>query len=233
MDGVPALPAGAGGSSVLPHPVDSRERATTAVNAVLINCSLPLFILICSWALERERATLRQVAGILVSVPGLLVILARGEPARLAELEFHAGDAWILLAMPVWGVYSVLLKRRPPELGGLHLLFVLALAGVLLLAPLFVWEALRSPPRMASAAEAAAVLYVALAASIGAYICWNRGVAIVGANAAGFTLYLLPVFGTLLAIILLGESFSAFHAVGIAIVIAGVILATRAPARGA
>jgi drug/metabolite transporter (DMT)-like permease len=208
-------------------------RTTTTVNAVLINCSLPLFILLCAWALEGERATWRQLAGILISVPGLLVILARGEPARLAELEFHAGDAWILLAMPVWGVYSVLLKRRPPELGGLHLLFVLALAGVLLLAPVFAWEALRSPPRMPSAAEAAAVLYIALAASIGAYICWNRGVAIVGANAAGFTLYLLPIFGTLLAIAFLGESFSTFHAVGIAIVVAGVILATRAPARGA
>ena len=82
-------------------------------------------------------------------------------------------------------------------------------------------------PRIVDAA--AAVLYVALAASVAAYICWNRGVAVVGANAAGFTIHLLPAFGTLLAIGFLGESFELFHAVGIATILAGVIIATRAP----
>ena len=71
------------------------------------------------------------------------------------------------------------------------------------------------------------VAYVAIGASVLAFICWNRGVAIVGANAAGFTLHLLPAFGTVLAILFLGESFSAFHAAGIAVIIAGVVLATR------
>ena len=92
-------------------------RTTTAVNAVLLNSSLPLFMLLCSWAIERERATHRQVAGMLVSFAGILVILSRGELERLLQVELHSGDAWILLAMPVWGIYSVLLKRRPPELG--------------------------------------------------------------------------------------------------------------------
>jgi drug/metabolite transporter (DMT)-like permease len=202
-------------------------KSTEAVNAVLINCSGPLFILLCAWAIEGERATLRQVAGVLISVAGIFVIISRGEPARLLQLEFHAGDAWILLAMPVWGVYSVLLKRRPPELGGVHFLFVLTAAGVLLLAPVFALQALQAPPRLPTAAEAIGVLYMGLAASVGAFICWNRGVEIVGANAAGFTLYLLPTFGTLLAIAFLGESFGSFHAAGIATIVAGVILATR------
>ena len=202
-------------------------RSTTAVNAVLINCSGPLFILLCAWVLEGERATLRQVAGLLISVAGILVILSRGEPAALLQLEFHSGDAWILLAIAIWGVYSVLLKRRPPELGGVHFLFVLSAAGVLFLAPAFVLQTLHAPPRVPTAVELAAVLYVGLAASLGAFLLWNRGVAVVGANAAGFSLYLLPTFGTLLAIAFLGETFGAFHAVGIATIVAGVILATR------
>ncbi|MFY9316707.1 MAG: DMT family transporter, partial [Burkholderiales bacterium] len=90
--------------------------------------------------------------------------------------------------------------------------------------------ALRSPPRWPGEAAAAGVLYMALGASVLAYVCWNRGVAVVGANAAGFTVHLLPAFGTLLAILFLGESFAAYHAVGIAIILAGVVLATRAPA---
>ena len=203
-------------------------RTTTAINAVLLNSSAPLFMLLCSWVIERERATRRQVAGMLVSLCGILVIVSHGEPQRLLQLEFHAGDAWILLAMPAWGIYSVLLKRRPPELGGLGLLFVISVAGLVLLVPAFALQALHAPPRWPTPGEAAGVLYVGLAASVGAFICWNRGVATVGANAAGFTLHLLPAFGTVLAMVFLGEAFSAFQAAGIATILVGVVLATRA-----
>src|SRR6185295_18278953 len=110
-------------------------RSTTAVNAVLLNSSMPLFMLLCSWAIERERASPRQVAGMLLSLAGILAILSRGEAGALLQLQLHAGDAWILLAMPVWGIYSVLLKRRPAGLGGVEFLFVISLAGVLMLAP--------------------------------------------------------------------------------------------------
>lgn len=202
-------------------------QSTTAVNAVLINCAGPLFIVLSAWVLERERATPRQLVGMLISVVGILVILSRGEPAALAELEFHSGDAWIVAAIAIWGVYSVLLKRRPPGLGGVHFLFVISLAGVVFLAPAFALEALRSPPRLPSAAQAIGVIYMGLAASVGAFLFWNRAVVVVGANAAGFTLYLLPTFATLLAIAFLGESFGAFHAAGIATILAGVILGTR------
>jgi drug/metabolite transporter (DMT)-like permease len=103
-------------------------RSTTAVNAVLINSSMPLFIVLCSWIIERQRASLRQIGGMLVSLAGIGIILSRGSPGALLELELHAGDAWVLLAMPVWGAYSVLLKRRPQQLGGLEFLFVIAVA---------------------------------------------------------------------------------------------------------
>ena len=122
----------------------------------------------------------------------------------------------------------MLLKRRPPELGGVMFLFLISVAGVLLLAPAFALVALHTPPRWPTTGEAAGVLYVGLAASVGAFLCWNRGVAIVGANAAGFTLHLLPAFGTVLAMIFLGETFQAFHAAGIATILLGVIVATRA-----
>ena len=201
-------------------------RSTTTVNGVLLNSSQPLFILLCSWVLERERATLRQVAGMLVSFAGIVVILARGDPAALAELEFNVGDAWILLAMPIWGIYSVLLKRRPPELAGAAFLFVISVAGVAMLAPFYALALLREPPAWPSATLTAGVLYVALAASVAGFMFWNRGVAIVGANTAGFTLHLLPAFATVLAILLLGETFALFHAAGIATIIAGVVLAT-------
>jgi drug/metabolite transporter (DMT)-like permease len=200
--------------------------STTAINAVLINASAPAFIVVCSWIVEREKAGWRQLAGMLVSFLGVLVIVCQGEPRRLLGLEFHRGDAWILLAMPIWGLYSVLLKRLPPELRGVGLTFTLAAIGTAMLVPLYFAAAPRGPLRPPSADEAAAVLYVALAASVGAFLCWNRGVAVVGANAAGFTLPLLPAFGTLLAMMFLGESFRGFHGAGFATILVGVVLAT-------
>jgi drug/metabolite transporter (DMT)-like permease len=201
-------------------------RSTTAVNAVLINSSIPAFFLLCSWLIDRERASWRQIAGMLVSLAGILIILSRGRPAALLELQLHAGDGWILLAMPVWGIYSVLLKRRPPELGGLPFLFVISLAGVLMLFPAVAILALQAPARWPAPEEALGVLYMGLMASVVAFIFWNRGVAAVGANAAGFTIHLLPAFGTVLAILFLGETFASFHAAGIATILAGVLLAT-------
>lgn len=203
--------------------------STTAINAVLINASAPAFIVICSWIVDRERAGWRQVAGMLISFLGVLVIVCQGEPARLAQLEVHRGDAWILLAMPLWGLYSVLVKRCPPELRGVTLTFVLSALGAAMLLPLYFAVEPRGPLRLPSATEAGAVLYVAVAASVLAFLCWNRGVAVVGANAAGFTIPLLPVFGTVLAIFALGESFRGFHAAGFATVLTGVLLATWRP----
>jgi len=202
-------------------------RSTPAVNAVLLNSSFPMFMLLCSWAMERERASMRQIVGMLVSLAGIVIIICRGDPRALAQLELNAGDAWILLAMPVWGVYSVLLKRRPTGLGGIELLFVIALAGLAILAPAAALVALDRPMQWPGGPQALGVVYMGVFASVLAYICWNRGVAIVGANAAGFTVHLLPAFGTILAILFLGETFALFHAVGIATILAGVLLATR------
>ena len=204
---------------------------TTTVNAVLMNSSVPLFMILCSWLIEGERATARQIAGIVVSFLGIVVIMKRGEVGDLLRLDFNRGDAVILAAMPVWGVYSVLLKRRPAEFTGIEFLFLLSLFGVAWLAPLFVGETLFIRSGTLTLASFGGVVYIALFASVLGYICWNRGVAAVGANRAGFTIHLLPAFGTILAVLLLGEEFHTFHLVGIATILAGVFLATKAPGR--
>ena len=201
-------------------------RTTTAINAVLMNSSAPVFTIACSWLLDRERATPLQIAGMLISLAGIVIIMTGGEPSRLLQLELHSGDAWIIAAIPLWALFSVLLKRRPAELGGVAFLFVICAMGVAMLAPLFLAQTIVSPPRPLTVEGVLAVLYVGIGASVVGFIFWNRGVAIVGANAAGFTLHLLPAFGTILAIIFLGEQFRAFHAAGITAILVGVLLAT-------
>jgi len=201
-------------------------RTTTAINAVLINAAGPLFMIACSWLLERDKPSLRQVSGMLISFVGVLIIVSRGDIATLMHFEFHRGDLWIIVAMPLWGLYSVLLKRAPPELRGIGFAFAIAALGVAMLMPVYVLDTLASPMRWPTVAQTGAILYIAVGASVVAFLAWNRGVALAGANAAGFTLPLLPAFGTVLAIVFLGESFHLFHAVAFVVILAGVVLAT-------
>ncbi|MBI3451612.1 MAG: DMT family transporter [Rhodospirillales bacterium] len=199
---------------------------TTAINAILINSSLPLFMILCSWLIEGERVTTRQIGGMMISLIGILVIMRRGTIANFFSFEFHTGDAWILAAMPLWGLYSVLLKRKPAELGSIPFLFVIAVMAIGLMLPFHLIEIIFIRPPVITAGVAASIVYIALFASIAAFICWNKAVAAVGANVAGFSIHLMPVFGTVLAILLLGEDFHLFHLFGMATILAGVLMAT-------
>src|SRR5205085_12098274 len=118
-------------------------------------------------------------------------------------------------------------QRRPRELGGVTFLFVLSVLGLLMLLPPLLFQISRAPLHAPTLPQALGVLYMGIAASVIAFICWNKGVSVVGANAAGFTVHLLPAFGTILAIIFLGESFGLYHAIGVATILGGVVLATR------
>lgn len=204
-------------------------RGTTAVNAVLISASSPLFVMLCSWALERQKAGVPQLMGMILSFAGILVILCRGDAGLLLRLDVHSGDAWILAAMPVIGIYSVLLKRVPVELRGSGLLFTVCCGSALMLAAPALVE--RQYVAVTQSPGHGAILglgYVALFASVLAFTCWNRAVAAVGANMAGASLPLMPLFGTVLAIVFLGEQPRAFHAAGIVAILLGVAFATGA-----
>jgi drug/metabolite transporter (DMT)-like permease len=69
--------------------------------------------------------------------------------------------------------------------------------------------------------------YVAVFPALLAYHFWNLGVAAVGAARAGVFFYLTPFFGSLLAVALLGERFGLHHAIGMALIVAGVAIANR------
>ncbi len=203
-------------------------RSTETVNAVLLNSAAPLFIILCAWLVDRDRVSPWQFLGMLASFLGIVVIIERGDLLGVAHFRFALGDLVILAAMPCWGIYCVLLKRRPRELDGLGLLFALSFAGVLMLAPMYAAETLLFRPATLSLASVGAALYVGLFASLLAYVCWNYGVAQVGPNRSGFLLHLLPAFGTLLAVVFLGESVHLYHFVGIGLIITGVVIASSA-----
>ncbi len=203
-------------------------RQTSATNAVLLNSACPALIVGISFLAGGGRPAARQVLGIAVSLAGVLVIATRGAPGSLRSLAFNPGDLWVLGAVASWALYTVLLARRPAGVDGLALLAVLVAVGIAWIAPFYAWELLRGERLRLDAATVGAIAYVGLLPSVASYVFWNRAVAEIGPSRAGVFIHLLPAFGALLAVIVLGESFRPFHLVGIALILAGVALAGTA-----
>src|SRR5258708_37952347 len=124
---------------------------------MLMNWARPLFMVLVAWLIDRQKVTARQVAGMVVSFCGILVIMNRGDWSTLRDFDFNPGDLVILAGLPVWGVYSVMLRRRRRELDGLSFIFVLSVIGPPFLAPAYALESrrLRPPPLTLSPGGAA------------------------------------------------------------------------------
>lgn len=201
---------------------------TTAINLLLLQSSGPLFVAMWSLLLFGIRPTLAQALGVLVSMTGVIVILTRGDLAALAGIELNFGDLLFTGALGIFGLYTVLTPRRP----AIHAMSFVAFTfgcGVVCLLPALAWElSIRQLP-LPSAANFAAFGYVAVFPSVLAYLCYNRGVRLIGANRAAPFIHLTPLFGSVLAIVFLGEHPQAYHAIGYVLVLAGVIVAARKP----
>jgi len=197
---------------------------TTATNALLLNAAAPAFILAISFAAGQGRPTVRMVLGVLLSLAGVAAILSHGELASLAALRLNPGDLWVLAAVLSWSIYTVLLSRRPPGVDPMVLLTALVVVGTAWIGPFYAWEISRGLRVTPDLATAGSVLYVGIFASLVAYAFWNAGVAQAGASRSGVSLNLMPAFGTVLAVLFLGEPFRLFQAAGIGLIVAGVTL---------
>ncbi len=206
---------------------------TTATNAALLNSACPAFILAVGPLLGGPRPRGWQAAGIALSLLGVVTIVARGTPETLLHLTFSRGDAWVLGAVLSWACYTVLLGRRPAGVHPLALLTALVAVGLTWIGPFYALEAWRGARMTWDPTTLASLAYVGVLASVVAYVAWNQGVAELGPVRSGPFLHLLPVFATVLAALLLGEGLRAYHAVGIGLVLLGVRVASRAPARSA
>lgn len=204
---------------------------TTASNSLLIQAAIPALVLALQYLLFRERPRLAQVAGCLIAAAGVIVIIFRADPAALLAMRFNAGDLLILCAVIVWALYTVLLRLRPP-VKGLTFLGTTIVIGALALLPFAAVE-LRSHAILVGPAMLAGVGYVILFPSIVAYFLFNLAVEQIGAGDAGQVINLQPLFGALLAILLLGEPFHGWHVAGTALILAGIAipLLLRGPAR--
>jgi drug/metabolite transporter (DMT)-like permease len=199
---------------------------TEALNALLIQSAGPLFVALWALALFGVRLTGAQFAGIALSLAGVLTIILRGNLGALASISFNRGDVMLASALLSFGLYSALMLRRPAT-HNLSLITFTTGCGALMLVPGSIWEYLTGATLKFDALTMGALGYVLIFPSALAYLFFNRGIALIGPNRAAPFFHLVPVFGSAMAIFLLGETLRPFHLIGYVLVLAGVVIASR------
>jgi drug/metabolite transporter (DMT)-like permease len=199
---------------------------TQALNALLIQSSGPLFVALWSLILFGVRLTGAQLAGIAISLIGVLTIILRGDFATLAGITFNKGDVMFASSLVSFGLYSALMPRRPVT-HQLSLISFTTCCGALMLVPFALWEYSIGATLKFDSLTLATLGYVLIFPSTLAYLFFNRGLALIGPNRAAPFFHLVPVFGSAMAILLLGEQLRLFHLIGYALVLAGVVIASR------
>ena len=197
--------------------------STTAINIALTQSVMPVIIVFISFILFRDRITRTQIFAIALCTLGAGYIVIHGDWQRLLQLEFVIGDLIMLLAVSLYGLYSVLLRKRP-NIKPMSFLTSTFAVGVVLLLPLYLWERQTAAPLELSQPVIISLLYVAFCPSILAYLFWNQGIHEIGANQAGLYINLVPLFASLLAVLFLGEHFQTYHLIGIVLIASGLLL---------
>lgn len=195
---------------------------TTAANSLLVQAAIPALVLLFDYLLFRTHPRIAQVAGCLVAALGVFIIIFRADPAAMAALHFNHGDALVLVAVVLWSIYTVLLRLRP-AINGLSFLALTILIGAIAMAP-FAAHELQTRMVHFTPGVLAGIAYVAVLPSLVAYFLFNKAVDEIGAGDAGQVINLQPLFGALLAALILGEAMHLYHLWGMALILAGIAI---------
>ncbi len=201
-------------------------QSTTSLNALLMQSAMPLMILLACYLLFAEPPSRVQLLGVVLSLAGVLFIATRGHPASLASLSVNAGDIWVLVAVAAYATYSALLRKRP-ALHPLAFLAAVFAVGAITLLPFYIAEHLSGRVLHPTPQLGAAMVYLVIFPSFLSALFFNRGVELAGAARAGVFIHLIPVFGSVLAVVFLGERFEGFHLIGTGLIAAGLLIASR------
>jgi len=199
---------------------------TSALNVAIIQASMPLSVFAFNFLLFGLRATALQMAGFALTLVGVLVIASRGDLSVLQSLDFNFGDLLMLIAILIYGIYSVFLKDKPDihwlsfitVLGTSAMFVSFAFAGYEIASQTVIWPDMRGWML---------VVFTAVFPSILSQVFWMRGLEIIGSNRGGVFINIVPIFGSALAILILGEQFRYYHAIALVLIIGGVWLSQR------
>ena len=206
-------------------------QSTSATNLALIYALSPVMIVLASRLWLKEPFNRTQALGVLLSLAGVVHVVIKGQWAQLTQVQWVAGDGWVLAATLSWTFFTILLKRWSTPLSDPARLGVISLFGVLVILPFAAWEAATGPLPAFSVQGVALALAAAALPGFAAYLGYAFMLRELGAARVGVTLYLGPPYAAVLAWLVLGEPIHAYHAVGLLLILPGVWLVNRAQAR--
>ena len=200
---------------------------TQVINASLFNAAIPAIIILLCLLFKVEKTNKFQILGLIISVLGIIAIITKLNLDILLSLNFNKGDLIMVGGALTWGIYSTLLKRKKFTLPLLTLVHVICTLGLISVLPQFLYEYTNGQVTKFDINLVYTLIFLALFPSIGSYYCWAGAVSIVGANRAGISLSLIPLFSTIMAIGIYDEKFQFFHLIGAILIILGLLLSNK------
>ncbi len=198
---------------------------TTSVNAALVNALSPMVILILSTIVIKEKLGWFQGFGGLLSFLGVLTVISRGDLSVLLHWDFNLGDLLMIIAVILWGIYSILMKKVTAEISSIQVTSISAFIGWIALIPFALYEYIQVKPLHFNLVNISGLLYIGIFASFLAFLWWNKGVIQLGAGKAAVFLNLIPFFAALLSYLFLKDQLVHTQIIGGILIISGVMLA--------
>jgi drug/metabolite transporter (DMT)-like permease len=222
---------GAAGYSVFVALFYVAAHHTSALNLSIIQGAIPALVLIGARLFLGMRFSALQAVGALITMVGVGVIAAQGDLARLAALAFNSGDVLMVVASVLYAGYTIGLRQRP-QVSGVSMLAGMAIAAFITSLPLVIWEILSGGFVWPTWGGLLALAFVALGPAFLAQLTYMRGVELIGPGRAGVFVNLVPVFGAIMAVAILGEPFGTYHVLALLLVVGGIAIAQRGSAGG-
>ena len=197
------------------------------ISGVLMISTIPVWIMFISSILGIEKTNKFQIFGVILSLLGVLFIITKSDLNLIKNLDFNKGDLIMASGMFAWALYSALLKKKTYEISQITLLEVVIIIGLLFLVPIYILEMRLGNPLIVDKPFILTLSYVVLLPGLASFFFWIKGISIIGANRAGVFLHLMPIFGSLMAIILFNEKFMFYHLLGAIFIIAGISLSNK------
>ncbi|CDZ34902.1 Putative permease of the drug/metabolite transporter (DMT) superfamily [Neorhizobium galegae bv. officinalis] len=197
---------------------------TTAINVTVEQAVIPMLIFLINFALFRMKVSWAQILGFTLTLLGGIITAIHGDLSALVTLTVNFGDAIMMIAVVAYAVYTVALRWRP-KIDWRTLMAVPAFFAMVFSLPLVFWEYSADRLIWPDAEGWVVVLYTGIFASLIAQVLYIKGVEEIGANRAGLFINLVPVFGTLLSVAIIGESLQLFHVVALALALGGIAIA--------
>jgi len=202
---------------------------TQVISGVLMISTIPVMIMFISSILKIEKTNIFQIFGVICSFIGVILIITKANFELLVNLDFNKGDLTMVVAMFSWATYSALLKKRKHELSQLSLLEVIITFGLIFLIPIYIVEYNLGFKINLNKPFVLVLIYVVLFPGLASFICWIKGISLIGANRSGVFLHLMPILSATMAIIIFSEKFMFYHLLGAIFILSGIILSNRKP----